>query len=207
VKTEGDTHLSGMIAGQHPAGPFLHDTATFTQSSFWGNEALLTAAREMLDQIKGPLETCIELFCGAGHFSFELLDRFNDLLCIEGDPRAYFWLAENRGKHPKQDQMEIWQTQVDGNRIDLLPDICPIDLLFMDPPRDGVRQITQIIEALKPQNIILVACDLANGARDLGLLCQHGYKLQRLQPLDIFAHNHHLEWIAQLERSPEDESC
>ena len=151
--------------------------------------------------MEGPFETCIELFSGAGHFSFDLLDRFEDLLCIEGDPRAFFWLAENRGKHPKQDAMEIWQAQVDGSRLDLLPDITGIDLLFMDPPRQGVKQLDRIVEALRPRHVLAVSCDMASGVRDLNLLQKNGYVLQCLQPLDIFARNHHLEWIAWLSQA------
>ena len=91
-----------------------------------------------------------------------------------------------------------------GKRVDLLPDVCPIDLLFLDPPREGVKHIAGITDALQPRHIILVSCDLASGARDLGLLQRNGYTIQKLQPLDIFAHNHHLEWVAWLTRSSEE---
>ena len=198
IDTLGQSRLQGVIAGSHPAGPFEHDPATFTQSSFWGGQALLEEMNFILDGMDGPLETCIELFSGAGHFSFALLDRFEDLLCIEGDPRAYFWLAENRGKHPQQDNMEIWQAMVDGGRVDLLPDIMGIDLLVMDPPRQGIKQVGNIIDALKPRHVIMVSCEMASGIRDLNQVEQQGYELQSLQPLDIFERNHHLEWIAWL---------
>ena len=81
LDTLGQSRLQGVIAGNHPDGPFEHDPATFTQSSFWGGHALLEELNLILDQLDGPFETCIELFSGAGHFSFALLDRFDDLLC------------------------------------------------------------------------------------------------------------------------------
>ena len=47
-----------------------------------------------------------------------------------------------------------------------------------------------------------IACDVATFARDLSALLDAGFRLEEVQPLDLFPHTPHLELLARLARAP-----
>ncbi|MBI5285970.1 MAG: hypothetical protein HY878_00040 [Deltaproteobacteria bacterium] len=53
------------------------------------------------------------------------------------------------------------------------------------------------IVAFSPRKIIYASCNPTTLARDLNMLCQKGYSLNRLQPIDMFPHTYHIETIAE----------
>ena len=75
------------------------------------------------------------------------------------------------------------------------------DVVVLDPPRQGAgREVVEAVGALGAERIVLVACDPAALARDLGTLLRTGYALGSMSSLDMFPHTHHFETIAVLER-------
>ncbi|QHO90797.1 class I SAM-dependent RNA methyltransferase [Actinomyces sp. 432] len=75
------------------------------------------------------------------------------------------------------------------------------DVVVLDPPRQGAgRGIVQAVADLKPRRVVLVACDPAALARDLGGFISSGYRLAAMSALDMFPHTHHFETIAVLQR-------
>ena len=53
---------------------------------------------------------------------------------------------------------------------------------------------------MAPSRIVYVSCDSATLARDLKLLCAGGYRLERVRPVDQFAHTVHVETVCLLSR-------
>ena len=74
------------------------------------------------------------------------------------------------------------------------------DVLIADPPRVGMQKgvIDQILRLL-PERIIYISCNPSTLARDVALL-KEGYKVEEVQPVDLFPHTYHIESIARLER-------
>ena len=72
------------------------------------------------------------------------------------------------------------------------------DLVIVDPPRAGLHQklIDKLIE-IAPPKIVYVSCNIATQARDLQLL-NETFKIEKLQPVDMFPHTHHIECVALL---------
>ena len=70
---------------------------------------------------------------------------------------------------------------------------------MLDPPRTGAGEaVVQAIAAQRPAAIVYVACDVAALARDVRILAERGYRLQRAVPLDVFPQTHHVEIVAIL---------
>ena len=68
------------------------------------------------------------------------------------------------------------------------------DLIILDPPRRGCSPETlQAVQALAPERIVMVSCDPATAARDCRVLCDAGYTLTRLRPVDLFPRTKHVE--------------
>ena len=60
------------------------------------------------------------------------------------------------------------------------------------------KEVTQLLGAVRAPHITYVSCDPATLSRDLKALIESGYRLHRLQLLDLFPQTFHIETIAQL---------
>ena len=67
LTTVGKTNLNHLVACNHPANPFQHDSHLHSEF-FLGKPNFTRHSTDLLETIDSPLETCIELFSGAGHF-------------------------------------------------------------------------------------------------------------------------------------------
>lgn len=72
------------------------------------------------------------------------------------------------------------------------------DVIITDPPRAGMHEdvIATILRA-EPKRIVYVSCNPATQARDLSLL-DHLYKVEKVQPVDMFPHTQHVENVVLL---------
>ncbi|HEY5497119.1 MAG TPA: 23S rRNA (uracil(1939)-C(5))-methyltransferase RlmD, partial [Syntrophales bacterium] len=76
----------------------------------------------------------------------------------------------------------------------------PLDVLVIDPPRDGCKDLLFPIKTLKPKRIVYVSCNPATQARDCRFFANQGYTLESLQPFDMFPQTSHIEVVALLNR-------
>ena len=74
------------------------------------------------------------------------------------------------------------------------------DVIITDPPRAGMhpKVVEKIIELL-PKRIVYVSCNPATQARDIALMDEF-YKVDALQPVDMFPHTYHVENVAVMSR-------
>lgn len=75
-------------------------------------------------------------------------------------------------------------------------------ITILDPPRKGCS-LNSLDYALKltEKKIIYVSCNPATLARDLKYLCEHGAKVEYIQPFDMFPHTYHIESVAIIDLS------
>ncbi|MBP5216242.1 MAG: class I SAM-dependent RNA methyltransferase, partial [Bacilli bacterium] len=74
----------------------------------------------------------------------------------------------------------------------------PLDVLFMDPPRKGSDQrFLDAVLKLKPKRIVYISCDPSSLARDCAYI-NRSYKIQKIQPFDMFPHTTHVETVCLL---------
>ncbi len=72
------------------------------------------------------------------------------------------------------------------------------DVMVVDPPRAGMHQdVVDVILNAAPKRIVYVSCNPATQARDLALL-DVKYKVDAIQPVDMFPHTHHVENVVKL---------
>lgn len=74
------------------------------------------------------------------------------------------------------------------------------DVVILDPPRAGVDEpVIGVILRAAPQRIVYVSCNPATQARDLALM-DGAYRVEAVQPVDMFPHTHHVENVVKLVR-------
>ena len=75
------------------------------------------------------------------------------------------------------------------------------EVIVVDPPRGGMHEkVVYSIVELKPEKIIYVSCNPATLARDLKLLYEKDYLIEKIQPIDMFPQTYHIEAVAKLVR-------
>ena len=76
------------------------------------------------------------------------------------------------------------------------------DVVFMDPPRAGSdRKFLTSLLKTEPKRIVYVSCDPETMARDLGILTERGhYRVQKIQPVDMFPFTEHVETVVLLSK-------
>jgi 23S rRNA (uracil1939-C5)-methyltransferase len=76
----------------------------------------------------------------------------------------------------------------------------PLDVVVLDPPRSGAREVLPVLIERRPSRIVYVSCDLASLRRDLGSLRQAGYRVDAAVALDMFPQTAHLESVVRLQK-------
>ena len=76
------------------------------------------------------------------------------------------------------------------------------EVIIVDPPRAGMHpDVIKVILNAAPQRIVYVSCNPASQARDMEMLCDGGYEITRVQPVDMFPHTQHVENVCLLEKT------
>lgn len=74
------------------------------------------------------------------------------------------------------------------------------DVVILDPPRAGIHEdVAATILRAAPDRIVYVSCNPASQARDLALF-DAAYRVDRVQPVDMFPHTHHVENVVRLSK-------
>ncbi|MBQ6849252.1 MAG: 23S rRNA (uracil(1939)-C(5))-methyltransferase RlmD [Clostridia bacterium] len=75
------------------------------------------------------------------------------------------------------------------------------DVVIMDPPRAGASlDFLKCLAALAPQKVVYISCNPETQARDLAFLVKNGYRVKKIQPVDMFPHTEHVECVVSLVR-------
>ncbi|WP_250708039.1 class I SAM-dependent RNA methyltransferase, partial [Actinomyces sp. 217892] len=143
----------------------------------------------------------LELYSGAGLLTLPLAVAGARVVSLEGSAQA---VGDARRTLHGHDAVSLRTGRVSARAVDELGrlDSAAPDVVVLDPPRQGAgREVIDAIAALGPRRVVLVACDPAALARDLGSLLRSGYTVGGVRALDMFPHTHHFETVAVLDRS------
>jgi 23S rRNA (uracil1939-C5)-methyltransferase len=74
------------------------------------------------------------------------------------------------------------------------------DAVVLDPPRPGAKAQAEALASSAVPRVVYVSCNVASFARDARTLCNGGYRLSRVTPIDQFVWSPHVELAAVFER-------
>lgn len=145
-------------------------------------------------------ETVIDLYCGVGTISMFLARKAKKVIGIEIVEAAIVDAKRNAKLNDIQN-IEFHCADA-GTFAKKLAEAKMIpDVVVVDPPRKGCDQLTlDSIVTMAPQRLVYVSCDPATLARDIAILETKGYRCEKVQPVDMFPHTHHVENVALLVR-------
>lgn len=151
-------------------------------------------------------ESVWDLYCGIGTISLFMALRAKEVYGVEIIPQAIDDARQNAVRnHIANAEFFV------GKAEEVLPAVYEKeeshpDVIVVDPPRKGCdEKCLDTMLKMAPSRIVYVSCDSATLARDLKLLCAGGYRLERVRPVDQFAHTVHVETVVLLsQRKPDD---
>lgn len=157
-------------------------------------------AERLLEEIQTELaltgeETLVDAYCGVGTFTLPLAKKVKRCIGLESFTES----VTRAEKNAVLNGIENAEFKI-GDVGELIPqlDVKP-DIVVMDPPRKGCEPaVLEALIELKPKRIVYVSCNPATLARDLKVLCEGGYRVNRVQPADFFPQTSHVECAAFL---------
>ncbi len=145
-------------------------------------------------------ERILELHCGIGTMSLPIVARSAHFRGVDANRIAIEDARFNAEANQVQ-RVEFLCADAEQGLRQCLAEGQKYDRLILDPPREGLSKTAiDLIVQLAPSKIIYVSCEMATLARDLHRLCEQGYRLGRLQPVDLFPQTAHVELVAELLR-------
>ena len=152
-------------------------------------------------------ETVWDLYCGIGTISLFLAQKAKKVYGVEIVPQAIDDARIN-AKINGIDNVDFFV----GKAEEVLPEYYAeyerehgkkayADVIVVDPPRKGCDEtLLDTMVKMQPKRIVYVSCDSATLARDLKYLCENGYELKKVKPVDQFPMTTHLELITLLQK-------
>jgi len=147
-----------------------------------------------------------DLYCGIGTISLFLAQKAKKVYGVEIVPQA----IEDAKNNAKLNGIENAEFFV-GKAEEVLPEfyanlkegdaMLTPDVIVVDPPRKGCDEAClNTMLKMQPKRIVYVSCDSATLARDLRILCDGGYELEKVRAVDQFPHTGHIETVVKLVR-------
>ncbi|MET6999083.1 23S rRNA (uracil(1939)-C(5))-methyltransferase RlmD [Chitinophaga defluvii] len=171
---------------------------SFFQTNTYQGEVLYQVTREFAG-LTGT-EIVYDLYCGTGSIGIFVSPQAKKIVGIELIREAIDDAKENAARNNVQNAHFFA-----GDVIDICDDAFfeqhgQPDVVITDPPRAGMHEklVSKLLQIAAPK-IVYVSCNPATQARDLALL-DALYTVEKVQPVDMFPHTHHIENVVLLKK-------
>ena len=201
---------SGTIEERLDGLAFSISAESFFQTNTPQAEVLVRLVREWAEVRAGA--TVFDLYCGCGVVALALARAAAREHGASATDVIGFELSESAVADARANAERNALARVRFVAGDLASTLAPEQLALralprpavcvVDPPRAGLHaRVLDSLSLLEPARIVYVSCNPRSAVADLGFLLGAGYRLERVQPVDLFPHTPHLECVFRLVRS------
>jgi 23S rRNA (uracil1939-C5)-methyltransferase/tRNA (uracil-5-)-methyltransferase len=189
------TDPRAMITSQVANLRFHHRAGDFFQN----NPFVLPAfVQYIVDQAASGGERClVDAYCGSGLFAVAAASRFERVAGVEISESATAQAQANAAANGVPNCTFLTApAEAVFSGLEFPP---AESVLLIDPPRAGCSQafLDQLV-TWRPRRCVYVSCDPATQMRDLRVLLAAGFRLEAVQPFDLFPQTRHLECVLTL---------
>lgn len=200
IKLAGRSHVRENLLGTS----FLISPTAFFQTNVEAAGMLLA---HVLDTIGAPQDDrteggrVLDLYSGSGLFALPLAARGWQVTAVEENRDATRDAAANLRLNRLPDRsVHVITARVD----DALPRLAKtrFGVVILDPPREGCprRVLDAVFSGLAPSRSVYVSCNPLSLAAELPHIIDAGYRIESVQPIDMFAHTEHVETVVTLRK-------
>jgi 23S rRNA (uracil1939-C5)-methyltransferase len=188
----GADHLIETVRGVK----FRVGATSFFQVNTEGLALLSERVEEFLAPT--PEHVVLDAYCGVGAFALLLAARCREVIGIEEVAEA----IDNARHNALLNGLSNTSFRC-GTVESLVGEIPRLDAAVLDPPRKGCAPaVLEALVAREVARIAYVSCNPATLARDLAVLTARGYRVESVQPVDMFPQTSHVECLARVTRIP-----
>lgn len=150
-------------------------------------------------------ETVVDAYCGTGTIGLTMAKDAREIIGVESNADAVRDAMENAIRNGIKNARFICK---DAGQFltELAKSRQKVDVVITDPPRAGCsKEFLQSLLALAPKKVVYVSCNPETLARDLFVLSKNGYRIKKVQPVDMFPGTGHVECVVMLSRKIADD--
>lgn len=145
-------------------------------------------------------QTVIDAYCGTGTIGLCAAGYVKEVIGVELNADAVKD-AKINAKINGVKNARFFKGDAGEFMVEAAKENINIDTVFMDPPRAGSdKAFLSSIVKLSPERVVYISCNIETQKRDLLFLVKNGYKVRKIQPIDMFPHTSHIECVVLLSR-------
>ena len=149
-------------------------------------------------------ETVIDLYCGTGTIGILASKHAKKVYGIEIVADAVRDAKVN-ARINDADNIEFLNMDASRGAQAVIRSKIKTDCIIVDPPRKGCSKDTlDAIIKISPKRLVYVSCDPSTLARDVKILCENGFSVEKIQPVDMFPQTVHVETVCCLYHQKKD---
>ncbi len=143
-------------------------------------------------------QTVYDLYCGTGSIGIFASRKAKKIIGVENVAEAITDAKENAALNKIEHAAFYTGDVADVCTDEFFAANGKPDVIITDPPRAGMHEklVKKLLDIAAPV-IVYVSCNPATQARDISLLGEK-YSVEKVQPVDMFPHTHHIENVVQL---------
>ncbi len=143
-------------------------------------------------------ERVIDAYCGIGTIGIVASKSAGEVIGVEVNPDAVRDAKVN-AKINDIENISFYCADAGEFMVSMKEQGEKCDVLFMDPPRAGSdKKFLSCAVSLAPEKIVYISCNPETQQRDLYYLIKNGYKVKKIQPVDMFPYTNHVETVVLL---------
>ncbi len=145
-------------------------------------------------------ERVLDAYCGTGTIGLIMAKKAKEVIGVEVN-RHSVEDAKINAQLNNIKNAKFFAADAGDFMDDLALNNEKVDVVITDPPRAGCSaKFLKSLVSLSPKRIVYVSCNPETLARDLFTLRKGGYKVEKIQPVDMFPFTEHIETIICLEK-------
>lgn len=145
-------------------------------------------------------EKVLDAYCGIGTIGMTAALRAKEVIGVELNKDAVKDAVAN-AKINSVKNIHFYNKDASEFIMELVSQNEKCDVIFMDPPRSGsTEQFLDCVALLAPQRVVYISCDPTTLARDLKYITRKGYRVEKIQPVDMFGRTRHVESVVLLSK-------
>lgn len=178
--------------------------ADFFQVNEGINTELLKYVNDIIKKYTaGKQPRIIDLYCGDGNLSLQFADYAASVTGWDNSKTAIS-RGRSRAERLKQEypkcKTRFFEADVARSWKNIAGWSKQTDCIILDPPRKGLKNKTSRLAGLNVPLIVYISCSPPALVRDIAELQKAGYRVEELQPMDMFPQTYHLETVVVLRK-------
>jgi len=144
-------------------------------------------------------EVLLDAYCGTGTIGLLMASKAKEVIGVELN-KAAIKDAINNARYNKINNVNFIGDDASNYLNKLAKNNCKLDVVVMDPPRSGSDdKFMKSLIRIGPKRIVYVSCNPLTLKENLTFLSKF-YKVNSIQPVDMFPYTDHVETVVKLER-------